>query len=85
MSYLYAYQCNANELQNNIYPKKQARTREPKMSMGLSIQTSNIIPFRNAEHNSAAGLEVVDCCCMKYVFILPTKRLRVYLITYIHS
>lgn len=82
MSYLYAYQCNANE---SLQIPEKAGTREP--SMGLY---SNIITFRNTEHNSAAGLEVVDCCCMKYVFILPTEPsgyalIPYYLPTYIHN
>lgn len=50
---LYAYQCNANEQQNIIYPKKQARTREPKMSMGL---------YSNIKYYTISKCRAQQCC-----------------------
>ncbi len=79
-------------MQTNFYEylkmKKPANTQEHRNSLWVSIQISNIIPFRNAEHNSAAGLDVVRLLLYEICFpFLPTEPsgYALYLITYIHS
>lgn len=76
---------------SKIIPEK-ASTREPKKSMGPLYSNNQILyHFEMQSTIVAAGLEVVDCCCMKYVFFFyflpsePSGYAYTLLPTYIHN